>query len=67
MVREVLESLRCKPGGIYVDGTVGGGGHALAILKASSPDGLLVESIRMMTLFRNLKISCRPSANERPS
>jgi len=42
MVREVLESLRCKPGGIYVDGTVGGGGHALAILKASSPDGLLV-------------------------
>lgn len=42
MVREILEALRCKPGGIYVDGTVGGGGHALAILRASSPDGILV-------------------------
>jgi len=42
MVREILESLRCRPGGIYVDGTVGGGGHALAILKASSPDGILI-------------------------
>ena len=42
MVREILEALRCKSGGIYVDGTVGGGGHALAILRASSPDGILV-------------------------
>jgi len=42
MVWEILEALRCKSGGIYVDGTVGGGGHALAILRASSPDGVLV-------------------------
>jgi 16S rRNA (cytosine1402-N4)-methyltransferase len=42
MVREVLEALRCKSGGLYVDGTVGGGGHALAILRASSPDGILI-------------------------
>ncbi len=42
MVREVVESLRCRPGGLYVDGTVGGGGHARAILDASSPDGILV-------------------------
>jgi 16S rRNA (cytosine1402-N4)-methyltransferase len=42
MVRETVESLRCRPGGIYVDGTVGGGGHALAILEASSPDGILI-------------------------
>jgi 16S rRNA (cytosine1402-N4)-methyltransferase len=42
MVREVLELLRCGPGRIYVDGTVGGGGHALAILNASSPDGILI-------------------------
>ncbi|MCX5834149.1 MAG: 16S rRNA (cytosine(1402)-N(4))-methyltransferase RsmH [Deltaproteobacteria bacterium] len=42
MVREILESLHCKSGGLYVDGTVGGGGHALAILRASSPDGILV-------------------------
>jgi 16S rRNA (cytosine1402-N4)-methyltransferase len=42
MQREVIESLRCRPGGIYVDGTVGGGGHAGEILRYSAPDGLLI-------------------------
>ncbi|MGZ6248340.1 MAG: 16S rRNA (cytosine(1402)-N(4))-methyltransferase RsmH [Syntrophales bacterium] len=42
MQREVVESLRCGPGGIYVDGTVGGGGHACEILRHSAPDGLLI-------------------------
>ena len=42
MPKEVLESLNCKRGGIYVDGTVGGGGHAYEILEKTSPDGLLI-------------------------
>jgi 16S rRNA (cytosine1402-N4)-methyltransferase len=42
MVREVIESLRCRAGAIYVDGTVGGGGHAEAILQSTAPDGLLI-------------------------
>jgi 16S rRNA (cytosine1402-N4)-methyltransferase len=42
MIREVLESLDLKPGGIYVDGTVGGGGHALAMLAATAPDGIVI-------------------------
>lgn len=42
MIKEVLTFLRCRPGGIYVDGTVGGGGHAEAILKHSAPDGFLI-------------------------
>jgi 16S rRNA (cytosine1402-N4)-methyltransferase len=42
MLEKVLQSLRCKPGGIYVDGTLGGGGHALAILENTAPDGLLI-------------------------
>jgi 16S rRNA (cytosine1402-N4)-methyltransferase len=40
--KEVAASLKLKPGGIYVDGTVGGGGHALDILEKIAPDGVLI-------------------------
>jgi len=41
MVAEVLAALRPKPGGRYADGTIGGAGHAQALLAASSPNGWL--------------------------
>jgi 16S rRNA (cytosine1402-N4)-methyltransferase len=41
MTAEVLEALKPKPGGHYADGTVGGAGHAAAILDMSSPTGWL--------------------------
>jgi 16S rRNA (cytosine1402-N4)-methyltransferase len=39
---EVLALLQPKPAGRYLDATVGLGGHAEAILRASDPDGTLL-------------------------
>jgi 16S rRNA (cytosine1402-N4)-methyltransferase len=39
---QVLVGLRVRPGGRYVDATIGGGGHAAGILAASAPNGLLL-------------------------
>lgn len=41
MVAEVITALDPKPNGRYADGTLGGAGHAEAILEASSPNGWL--------------------------
>jgi 16S rRNA (cytosine1402-N4)-methyltransferase len=42
MEAEVVEALGPMPAGLIADGTVGGGGHAAAILRTSSPAGRLV-------------------------
>jgi len=42
MLEPAIEHLNCRPGGIYVDGTVGGGGYTRAILEKSEPDGTVV-------------------------
>ena len=42
MMAEVLTALQPKPGGQYADGTLGGAGHAAAVLAASSPNGRLL-------------------------
>lgn len=42
MRRECIEGLNVREGGIYFDGTLGGGGHSYEILKRSSPNGKLV-------------------------
>lgn len=39
---EVIGYLAPRSGGIYVDGTIGGAGHAQGILEVSSPDGILL-------------------------
>ncbi len=39
---QVLDGLQVKPGGRYVDATVGSGGHAQAILDQSDPGGFLL-------------------------
>jgi 16S rRNA (cytosine1402-N4)-methyltransferase len=39
---EVLAYLQPRAGALYIDGTLGAGGHAAGILKASAPDGRLL-------------------------
>lgn len=41
MLKEVLSGLALRDGGVYVDGTLGGAGHAEAILDRTSPSGRL--------------------------
>lgn len=39
MLKETIEELKVKPDGIYVDGTLGGGGHAYKVCKRLSDAG----------------------------
>ena len=42
MLNEAVEALNCEDGKIYVDCTLGGGGHSELILKKISPSGRLI-------------------------
>lgn len=42
LAREVVEGLVTDPNGVYVDGTLGGGGHSAALLDALGPGALVV-------------------------
>lgn len=42
LLDETIESLNIKEDGIYVDGTLGGGGHSYEILKRLGPKGRLI-------------------------
>ncbi len=42
LVREVLAFMKPRQGGIYLDGTVGTGGHTEAILTCSAPTGRVI-------------------------
>lgn len=42
LAREAVDALRVRPGGCYVDGTFGRGGHSRLILERLGPDGRLI-------------------------
>ena len=46
LLEESIDALCIKPDGIYVDGTLGGGGHSYEICKRLSEKGRLI-GIRM--------------------
>lgn len=39
---EVMQSLNLRPGTVFVDGTLGGGGHTEGILQRTAPDGVVI-------------------------
>ena len=70
MLPQVLEGLRVRPGGTYLDGTLGRGGHAQAVLeklclgqqkftplKSVSEDFWCVHPNPYIRLFRDLSLS----------
>jgi len=42
LLRETIDLIEPRSGGVYVDGTLGAGGHAAEILNRSVPDGILI-------------------------
>ena len=42
LLKETIDNLNVKPDGIYVDGTLGGAGHALEVCKLLSATGRLI-------------------------
>ena len=42
MLKECIQALNIKPDGIYVDGTLGGAGHSIEIVKRLSKKGKLI-------------------------
>ena len=39
---ECIEGLKIRPDGVYVDGTLGGAGHALEVCRRLGPDGRFI-------------------------
>jgi len=55
MLREVIEYLECKENGIYIDGTLGRGGHTEAVLNELSNTGRVIAIDRDITAIEEVK------------
>lgn len=60
MISEVLHYLNCTPGKIYVDGTLGGSGHAGAICRKIAPDGVFIGIDQDIDAIKNAESVLKP-------
>jgi len=60
MPQEVLHYLDCKPGRAYIDGTLGGGGHAELICERIKPDGTLIGIDQDADAIENARARLQP-------
>ena len=56
LLNEVIEYLNPQPGQKFIDATINGGGHALAIIERIKPDGILMGLEWDPTIIESLKI-----------
>jgi 16S rRNA (cytosine1402-N4)-methyltransferase len=63
MPNEVVYYLNCRPGKIFVDGTIGGCGHAGKICEKILPDGLLIGIDQDMDAITNAERVLGPYAS----
>ena len=64
LLQESVEALRIRPDGVYVDGTLGGGGHSALLCESLSPEGTLIgidrDTVALEAATARLKdYSCR--------
>ena len=65
MLDECLDGLAIKPDGIYVDGTLGNGGHAAAILERLESGGMLVGFDRDLDAIDRVRAALKAPAGAR--
>jgi len=72
LLKEVLDIFNPRPGEIYIDATINGGGHAKAILERIGSGGKLmgidwdcelIQNLKESLNFKNLKLICDNYAN----
>ncbi|MFA6416841.1 MAG: 16S rRNA (cytosine(1402)-N(4))-methyltransferase RsmH [Patescibacteria group bacterium] len=59
MLAEVLELLELKPGGRYLDGTLGGAGYTLAIAKEIGPKGQVLSTDLDINAIKNAELKIK--------
>ena len=52
LLEEVIENLDIKPDGVYVDGTLGGAGHASRVCEKLGPEGMFIGLDQYETAIR---------------